>query len=135
MANPAYSESDLKHHVKDSGAKACIFGEAGHDMATKVLDELNFPASHRFALSKKDLKGVKSIFSLIGSQKHTPRRLTEEETHKTAFMCYSSGTTGKPKGVKTSHSNLWHTAHQVQASEPMTGKQGELENHLDFNLE
>ncbi|KIM77171.1 hypothetical protein PILCRDRAFT_825519 [Piloderma croceum F 1598] len=61
----------------------------------------------------------KSIWSLAGKEELEPRRLSQQEANqRTAFMCYSSGTTGKAKGVETTHYNLTSAVMQQVAQEP-----------------
>jgi len=67
------------------------------------------------------LPGVRnwSIWSLAGSEELEPRHLSSQEAkQRTAFMCYSSGTTGKAKGVETTHYNLTSAVMQILACDP-----------------
>lgn len=72
-------------------------------------------------LESDDYCGIKSVWSLMGSEEHEPEQLSNEEIERPALLCYSSGTTGKPKGVITTHANLWHISHQFQSTLPITG--------------
>ena len=42
----------------------------------------------------------------IWHQQGVPRQIRSDEEKETAYLCYSSGTTGKAKGVMTSHHNM-----------------------------
>jgi len=52
-----------------------------------------------YVMEEEDYGRHKSIWSLAGYEELEPRRLSPREVkQQTAFMCYSSGTTGKAKG-------------------------------------
>jgi long-subunit acyl-CoA synthetase (AMP-forming) len=77
-------------------------------------------------LEADDYNGVKSVWSLAGKEQYQPRQLKGAKLDETALMCYSSGTTGLPKGVRSTHRNLWHISHQVQAAKPILEKQSKM---------
>lgn len=48
----------------------------------------------------------KTIYEVMAAEKAAPQKFDGAEAQKTAWLCYSSGTTGLPKGVMTSHYNM-----------------------------
>ena len=56
-----------------------------------------------------------------------PKQLIGQEEKRTAYLCYSSGTTGKAKGVETSHHNI---TSQIQAVNTAYTKLGEYDRIL-----
>jgi len=136
--NPLYTARELRHQLKDSGAKAIIVVEnfastvqevaadtdLEHIIVTKMGDMLDFPKSLLINLVVKYLKKMVPSFSLPnaisfktllseGSKQHlTHTPLTHDDI---AFLQYTGGTTGVAKGAMLSHKNM--VANMLQASE------------------
>ncbi|ORU92587.1 MAG: long-chain-fatty-acid--CoA ligase [Cycloclasticus sp. symbiont of Poecilosclerida sp. N] len=136
--NPLYTPRELRHQLKDSGAKAIIVvenfahtvqevlddTEVEHVIVTKMGDMLDFPKSIVINLVVKYLKKMVPDFSLPksipfktvlseGSQLSlTPTHLTHDDI---AFLQYTDGTTGAAKGAMLTHKNM--VANMLQASE------------------
>lgn len=136
--NPLYTARELRHQLKDSGAKAIIVVEnfartvqdvlddtkIEHVIISKMGDMLDFPKSMVINLVVKYLKKMVPDFSLPnaitfktvlaeGSQQAlTPVPLTHDDI---AFLQYTGGTTGVAKGAILTHKNM--VANMLQASE------------------
>ncbi|MEO1963405.1 MAG: AMP-binding protein [Cycloclasticus sp.] len=136
--NPLYTARELRHQLKDSGAKAIIVVEnfastvqevlddtgIEHVIVTKMGDMLDFPKSLVINLVVKYLKKMVPDFSLPnaipfktvlseGSQQSlTHIELTHDDI---AFLQYTGGTTGVAKGAMLTHKNM--VANMLQASE------------------
>lgn len=136
--NPLYTARELRHQLKDSGAKAIIVVEnfahtvetvladtdVEHVIVTKMGDMLDFPKSMLINLVVKYVKKMVPSYTFAtatsfktalseGSQlKFENIPLTHEDI---AFLQYTGGTTGVAKGAVLTHKNM--VANMLQASE------------------
>ena len=85
---------EIAYIVNDSDAKVFITDEAFAGEVTKALTELDIPASNLFAVGSVD--GFRPYAELTEGQPTT----APDNRIAGAAMHYTSGTTGKPKGVK-----------------------------------
>ncbi|GMK55763.1 hypothetical protein CspeluHIS016_0208190 [Cutaneotrichosporon spelunceum] len=112
-ANAGYTPAELAHQVNDSGA-SLIFLAPSHLPAFNEAQPLlkrAFPPDRIVLLSETSVSPYKTIYELLGP-KIVARRFDRADAGATAWLCYSSGTTGLPKGVMTSHFNI---TSQIQA--------------------
>ncbi|KAF8300471.1 AMP binding protein [Clavulina sp. PMI_390] len=136
FANPAYTVQELDHQLTDSGT-AAIF--AHPDAIPNILASAFVKANPKTFKSRLVLMPHAATISaaitakkylllddLLANQKEfTPVEMEgEKAVQTTAFLYYSSGTTGKGKGVETTHHNMvsgfemattaWHSVHASQ---------------------
>jgi acyl-CoA synthetase (AMP-forming)/AMP-acid ligase II len=105
LANPGYLYDELVHHIKDSRPRVLVVGKSVFDVAKKAAVECGIDDYNIYIMEEDDHEQYKSIWSLAGKEELEPRRLSPQEANqRTAFMCYSSGTTGKAKGGITFYS-------------------------------
>jgi long-chain acyl-CoA synthetase len=85
---------EIAYIVSDSGAKAFVGGERFGEACARAMEELDFPKDARFAVG--EIEGFRPFADLLAGQPET----MPEDRAAGAVMNYTSGTTGKPKGVR-----------------------------------
>ncbi|KAL0581335.1 hypothetical protein V5O48_000711 [Marasmius crinis-equi] len=133
LANNAYTGTELAHQYKDSGSHLLMTTVDGLPSVRDMFKALNISKSEgdkRIILlsesfdwaggpsvpSRPEGQGLLKMEDLL-----TRGSLSKEECFdgdaaktETAFLCYSSGTTGKPKGVETTHQNVTAVVNMVE---------------------
>lgn len=113
---PSSTPPELVHQVKDSTSQT-IFVQP--DLLPVLKEALKLDLSCNISESKiillcrkdkkpADLKHLKCTEDLwdLGKGIDGRAQWQEDVEKKTAYLCYSSGTTGKAKGVETGHHNM-----------------------------
>jgi len=136
--NPLYTPRELKHYLKDSGAKAIVILENFADVLAEVIHEtavekvilarvgdmLGFPRSllvnfvlkfvkHKIPKYKLDNVASFNEVLAVGQQRQLVKpELTRDDL---AFLQFTGGTTGLAKGAMLSHGNLLANVSQAGA--------------------
>ncbi len=107
--NPTYTAGEIKHQLIDSGASILVTISMFLDVAREAI--IDTAVEEIFTIDP--VEGVPSMFDLL-----TSPPLTEQVAIDTAsvpvVLPYSSGTTGRSKGVVLSHDNLTANIAQCQ---------------------
>lgn len=118
-ANPAYTAGELAFHLKDSGAKLLVTTRALLKTALAAATEVELGEDRILIVGTEEdadsslvlphlsiAKGGSSknvLQTLPPSYKPSKPNATAQDL---AFLVYSSGTTGVPKGVELTHHNI-----------------------------
>ncbi|KAJ5304007.1 uncharacterized protein N7443_003667 [Penicillium atrosanguineum] len=129
-ANASYSAAELKHQILDSKAKALFTCVPLLPVALDAAAQAGLPKSKIYLIDVPDviLGGTKppTEYKTVNQIAEAGKSLPPlealnwgpgEGARRTAFLCYSSGTSGLPKGVMISHRNVIANTMQIAAFE------------------
>ena len=119
-ANPGYTAQELAFQLKDSGAKALVTQKPFVKVALDAAIQAGIPEDRIILLGDdKDesmrFKHFSSVRNTAGTNRY--RRTKVDPKKDLAFLVYSSGTTGHPKGVMLCHENIVSNVLMLKAGE------------------
>ncbi|KAF9890638.1 hypothetical protein FE257_005769 [Aspergillus nanangensis] len=117
-ANPAYTVNEFAFQLKNSGARALITQVAHLKVARAAAKQVGIPESRIILIGdERDPDGkIKHFTSIFHSSGNFGKAKINPE-QDLAFLVYSSGTTGLPKGVMLSHRNIVANTLQLDVGE------------------
>ncbi|WP_122091307.1 long-chain-fatty-acid--CoA ligase [Halalkalicoccus subterraneus] len=98
--NPQYKSREIKHLLADSGAKAVVGLSERIGHITKIQDETNVETVVSVGTTTKDTIKFETFLA------DDTLDIIDRADDEVAVQPYTSGTTGKSKGVLLTHSNL-----------------------------
>ncbi|KAF7925427.1 uncharacterized protein EAE97_010508 [Botrytis byssoidea] len=120
-ANPVYTKRELTHHLRDCGAKIVVTTEElvgrvracvnGIERETGTCIEILVQGGE---VSEGE-RGIRDIF--MEDEQRDEKRVRIDPEKDLAYLVYSSGTTGLPKGVMLTHRNVVANLMQVASRE------------------
>lgn len=127
-ANAAYSAAELEYQLKNSGAKCLFTCLPLLATAKTAAKKCGIPDNRIYILEvpkaltggKDAPAGMKTVEDFVREGAKLDRLepfilQPGEGAKRTAFLCYSSGTSGLPKGVMISHRNVIANTMQIRA--------------------
>ncbi|KAH8731357.1 4-coumarate-CoA ligase-like protein [Phaeosphaeriaceae sp. PMI808] len=120
-ANPNYTVEELVFQLKDSGARAIVTQLPFIQNAQEAAKKVGIPLNKVIVMGDlKDpshvVKHFTSIINTSGSAKYRRTKI-KNPGEDLAFLVYSSGTTGHPKGVMLTHRNIISNTMMIKAGE------------------
>ena len=109
--NSLYTPGELAHQLSDSGARLLFTISPFLDRALAAAAEVGLPAEKIVVLDGAE--GHESLADLLSTTAQPPAQTVT--SGDTAVLPYSSGTTGRAKGVMLTHRNLVANLQQIAA--------------------
>ncbi|KAF3068601.1 4-coumarate--CoA ligase [Trichoderma lentiforme] len=137
-ASAAYSIQELEHQLRTSGAKALFTCPPLLENALKAANAAGIPKDRIFILRTAGFDNPPSyvtIDDLVAEGKSLPPMkplnwVKGQGARQTAYLCYSSGTSGLPKAVMVSHRNVIANVLQVYLLDSVPRKELGIESQV-----
>lgn len=136
-ANPGYTVEELVFQLKDSGAKALCTQAEFLPVALEACKRVGIDEDRVIIMGdgkspSRKIKHFTAIRNMAGTSRYRKAKINPKTD--LAFLVYSSGTTGYPKGVMLSHSNLVANVMQLTVVEGvnLTWKTDKILGFLPF---
>ncbi|KAG0269719.1 hypothetical protein DFQ27_002388 [Actinomortierella ambigua] len=110
--NHSYTVDEVVHQLKDSGARLIITAAELLPTAVKAGEICGIQTDSILIFDQTAANGFQPYRTLFAKRLATPVKRSLEDI---AYLCYSSGTTGKSKGVMLSHGNITANMSQIMS--------------------
>lgn len=100
-ANAAYTAEELAYQLQQAKAKYLVTSEENLEIALNAAQQVGLPKKNMFLFGQNTINGVAPYTRAILADEECPAEEYDFEEAKstTAYLCFSSGTTGRSKGV------------------------------------
>lgn len=102
--NSSYTPREIEYFITDSESSLFVTDSRGFARARGVLEEL--AGKVQTLLTDEGPAELPSVARVAGRMEADNWRTYPTDPDDTAMICYTSGTTGRPKGAMITHSNL-----------------------------
>ncbi|TGO57179.1 hypothetical protein BCON_0068g00090 [Botryotinia convoluta] len=120
-ANPVYTRRELTHHLRDCGARIIVTTGELVGRVRECVDDIEREIGRCIEILVQGgevpggERGIRDIF--MGGEERGKERVNVDPEKDLAYLVYSSGTTGLPKGVMLTHRNVVANLMQVASRE------------------
>ncbi|KAI8318492.1 acetyl-CoA synthetase-like protein, partial [Martensiomyces pterosporus] len=113
--NPTYGPGELSQYISNTKCKVIVVGDGLMPTVKEALALIEHTVEHVLLMDESNSRCEGSIFNAMSEDDENPFVHGQPSDFATApaYICSSSGTTGKPKGVILTHRNLIANAMQI----------------------
>ncbi len=122
--NPLYTQREVEHQIRDSGAKVIVALDQFHDkiknadaeiIVTSIADYLPKHLAIAYSLANRRPKIEAHKFRDLVKAEPLAERPAINPEEDLAVIMYTGGTTGIPKGAEITHANIAANLQQLSA--------------------